>query len=208
MNKNQVIDLLAIDASVTNRTVGETTIVTWSKLLADLSYDAGVEALLQHHKESTEWVKPAHILEMARRLGNERVERGNIDSDFRAEREQAIDARLASIVGSACALTALGEGNGTKSEWFSDQPPAPQKRHLLGTTDVDKVSHLGLDLTSVDIAQKVMDETGWEKRRAVAALGQLHATAIKPEPCGCPEGNCVHNSHRDWRSSRSSRRGR
>lgn len=206
MNRNQIIELLAIDASVTNRTVGETTIVTWSNLLADLSYDAAVAALLQHHKESTDWVKPAHIIDMARRLGNERVERGNIDSDFRAEREQAIDARLAGIVGSAHALAALGEGNGTQSEWFSDRPPAPKKRHLVGTTDVDKVSRLGLDLAASDIAQKVMDETGWERHRAVAALGQLHATIAKPDPCGCPPGSCVHTVHRDWRSTRANHR--
>lgn len=66
MNTDQLTALLARIQVLDNRQVDELTIQAWSPLMADVDYQAAVRAVNRHSVESTEYLKPAHIVRLVR----------------------------------------------------------------------------------------------------------------------------------------------
>jgi hypothetical protein len=62
MNKIEVAKLLARASAVDGRRVTEETVAAWWELLADVEYDAAVEALKSHYMTSEKYLMPAHVL--------------------------------------------------------------------------------------------------------------------------------------------------
>lgn len=68
MNLVQTNDLLTHIQIIDNRQIGDSTVLAWHELVEDLDLDAALEAVRLHFRESTEYLKPAHI-----RAGIERI---------------------------------------------------------------------------------------------------------------------------------------
>lgn len=67
MTPEQIIDLLSICAGYDQRTVGQGDVEAWRLALDDprvpnLSFDEAVDAVIMHYRDSTDFVKPAHVL--------------------------------------------------------------------------------------------------------------------------------------------------
>lgn len=63
MNVDQVTMLLARIQVLDNRQVDSLTIEAWTPLLEDVDYLEAVDAVNRHFKESTEYLKVAHIVQ-------------------------------------------------------------------------------------------------------------------------------------------------
>jgi hypothetical protein len=68
MNIEGTNDLLVHIQIVDNRQVGDATVLEWHELVGDLDYDEALEAVRLHFRDSTEYLKPAHV-----RAGVERI---------------------------------------------------------------------------------------------------------------------------------------
>lgn len=68
MNIQETTELLTRIQIIDNRRVEEATVLAWFELVEDLALDAALEAVRLHFRESTEYLKPAHI-----RAGIERI---------------------------------------------------------------------------------------------------------------------------------------
>ncbi|GGD33266.1 hypothetical protein GCM10010915_12060 [Microbacterium faecale] len=66
MNTEQLTALLARIQVLDNRQVDELTIQAWSPLMESVDYQAAVRAVNRHSVESTEYLKPAHIVRLVR----------------------------------------------------------------------------------------------------------------------------------------------
>lgn len=67
--------LLAKISLVDNREASAETILAWQEILVNTDFEDALQALLEHHRESTEYVKPAHIVQGAKRIKIERKKR-------------------------------------------------------------------------------------------------------------------------------------
>ncbi|MFI1914544.1 hypothetical protein [Nocardia sp. NPDC020380] len=95
MTRNDVVNLLTMIASFDQRTVGESDVAPWFAALCHLPYGAARDAVLVHHQTSAERIKPVHVIDLARRASNDRVERASASPVFRDQRDAERDARLA-----------------------------------------------------------------------------------------------------------------
>lgn len=68
MNQLETSQLLAAISLVDNRTVLEETVVEWHRIIGHINADVARRAMELHFRESTEYLRPAHIVVNARRL--------------------------------------------------------------------------------------------------------------------------------------------
>lgn len=61
MTTDEVIDLLTLMASFDRRTVGEADVAAWYLAVGDLPSGDAQEAVLEHYRESREWIMPADV---------------------------------------------------------------------------------------------------------------------------------------------------
>jgi hypothetical protein len=61
MNAKEAGKLVGVMAIYDNRTSDDAVIVFWLKAIGDLDYADCEAAVVTHYRDSTEWVKPAHI---------------------------------------------------------------------------------------------------------------------------------------------------
>jgi hypothetical protein len=64
--------LLAKIALLENRTATNETIMAWQEILEFTTFADGNEALIRHYRQSTEAVKPAHIVRLAKEIKEDR----------------------------------------------------------------------------------------------------------------------------------------
>lgn len=101
MNIEQTAELLAAIQLIDNRKVEKLTIQVWHELVGDLDYAVAAEAVKLHFRESTEYLKPAHIRAGVERmllasLGTREDEWGNrieVDSAALAAYRRAVASR-------------------------------------------------------------------------------------------------------------------
>ncbi|WP_329520529.1 hypothetical protein [Spirillospora sp. NBC_01491] len=72
MTHDQIIDLLSLAAARDRRTIGRADVLAWHDDIGDLPLDDCREAIGIHFRESTEWLLPAHVRRIAKRLRDER----------------------------------------------------------------------------------------------------------------------------------------
>lgn len=68
MTIDETATLLANIQLIDNRRVEEETIIAWHALVSDLDFSMSLEAARLHFRDSTEYLKPAHV-----RAGVERI---------------------------------------------------------------------------------------------------------------------------------------
>lgn len=66
MTKLEVARLLTIASMVDNRTVAPETVEAWWEVIGHLDFEPARLALVQHRRDSTEYLLPAHIVKGAR----------------------------------------------------------------------------------------------------------------------------------------------
>jgi hypothetical protein len=81
MNRQEVGQLLTIDATITGRTIDEPTILVWHKILEHMPYDLTLEALQEHYSESPKWMMPANLVTRVRQM---------LDDQRKAQTTQAL----------------------------------------------------------------------------------------------------------------------
>lgn len=77
MNPADTIDVLSAIAAYDQRTIGRTDAEAWHHAIGHLDRDLALEAVVIHHKTSTERCKPAHVNGIARGIQRTRVEAEN-----------------------------------------------------------------------------------------------------------------------------------
>lgn len=77
MNLVETGQLLTVAAAFDNRQVSKETALVWFEVLKNVDYEDALVALREHHKSSTDYLMPAHIVAGARRERErrERLER-------------------------------------------------------------------------------------------------------------------------------------
>ncbi|MBW9093137.1 hypothetical protein JNB62_05530 [Microbacterium jejuense] len=61
MNIQETNQLLIRMQVIDNRQIGDSTVLAWHELVADLDYATAVEAVKLHQRESTAYLTPAHV---------------------------------------------------------------------------------------------------------------------------------------------------
>lgn len=61
MNKAEIVLLLTLAAAYDYRKTGEADVEAWHWALDDIALEDAKEAVVAHYRESTEWLKPAHV---------------------------------------------------------------------------------------------------------------------------------------------------
>lgn len=83
MDRNDIVDLLAIVQSGDNRTVGEVDVGFWSGMLAPFEKDDCLDAILAHRRDQPGvWLEPGHVSGRVRAARRDRLDR--MSSDERA----------------------------------------------------------------------------------------------------------------------------
>ena len=78
MNRNETIDLLTAIAAFDQRTVGQADVAAWHAVVGDLDARDAAQAVIEHHKHSTDRIKPAHVISIVRGIRNDRANRENV----------------------------------------------------------------------------------------------------------------------------------
>lgn len=91
MTKSDTLDVLTAIAAYDLRTVGESDVTAWHLAINDLPKDLALEAVVIHHKTSTERIKPANVIGIAKSIRRDRSERE--DAEARDARAAAHDRR-------------------------------------------------------------------------------------------------------------------
>lgn len=68
MDRLEAKKLLIEASAIDNRVVSDLAVVAWQEALAGISYLQAREALIEHRRTSTEYLQPAHIIALARKL--------------------------------------------------------------------------------------------------------------------------------------------
>ena len=205
MNRNETADLLAVAAAYDKRTVGEHDVTAWHLALREYTAEEATQAVVAHAKESSEYLKVFHIADRIRKARNDFVERQSVDRGFRDNRDAARDDRLAELLGGERRiLEAAGEGNGKPSDVATGTKtlrPTPKGSTAKDAAQISTLAETqSIDLKAATFQgqptiEYVMQQTGWEKFRALKALGRVNSP--QESDCGCVPSMCPHVNRRD-----------
>lgn len=76
MNRNEVADVLSAISAYDRRTIGDPDVIAWHAAIGDLPKDLALDAVVIHHKTSSEFMKPSHLNTLARDIRQDRAQRG------------------------------------------------------------------------------------------------------------------------------------
>ena len=72
MNIKETGMVLAFVSLIDNRAVSEESILAWHELLKEVEFEDAKDAVTDHFKTSTEYIRPAHIIQGARMVKMDR----------------------------------------------------------------------------------------------------------------------------------------
>jgi hypothetical protein len=75
MNPEEVIDLLTTAAAYDRRTVGDADVIAWSAAVGDLDFADARDAVVQHYRDSREWLMPADVRRLVKAMREARLSR-------------------------------------------------------------------------------------------------------------------------------------
>lgn len=73
MNPAQVATLLAYISSIDGRHTSTLMAEAWSDLIGGLDFEDAKAAVRDHYRDSTEWLKPGHIIAGVKRIRSQRI---------------------------------------------------------------------------------------------------------------------------------------
>lgn len=74
MTRNQVIELMKIMAAADRRTAGKSDVDAWEAFIGDLDFADAQAVIVAHYRDSTEWLKPAHVRQGVAAIRAKRLE--------------------------------------------------------------------------------------------------------------------------------------
>lgn len=77
MNLVETDQLLTVIQNLDKRKIDDATVLLWQQILGDLDYADCVRAAINHFRESTDYLLPAHIVAGARTIERERIREEN-----------------------------------------------------------------------------------------------------------------------------------
>lgn len=89
MNPAEVSQVLAKAAAFDLRTVGQADVLAWLEAIGDLDVDDALAAVTRHYRDTTEWLKPAHIRQLVDDIQRERRRARREAAEERAALEAA-----------------------------------------------------------------------------------------------------------------------
>lgn len=73
MTRHEAFRLLRDIAAADHRTVGETDVDVWHDCLGDIGYDDARAAVIEHFRNSTAWLMPAHVRSSVKQIHTARI---------------------------------------------------------------------------------------------------------------------------------------
>jgi hypothetical protein len=73
MDHADALEVLAVAAAFDRRTVGEADGMAWSMALPEVGMQPAKDAVIAHYRVTTDWVMPAHVLQIVRDIRNDRL---------------------------------------------------------------------------------------------------------------------------------------
>ena len=73
MNREETAHLLTAMASFDRRTLGPSDVIAWQRVVHDVDFADGIEAVQRHYAEHTDWMMPAHVRRIVRDIERERA---------------------------------------------------------------------------------------------------------------------------------------
>lgn len=77
MNLTDTDQLLTLIQNMDKRKIDDAAVLLWQQILGDLEYTDCVRAAINHFRESTDYLLPAHIVAGARAIERERIREDN-----------------------------------------------------------------------------------------------------------------------------------
>ena len=74
MDRNEVVDILTLIAARDRRTVGQADVAAWLEDIGDLLFEDARTAVARHFRESTDWLMPANVRRIVKKIRAERLE--------------------------------------------------------------------------------------------------------------------------------------
>ncbi|MCU1647579.1 MAG: hypothetical protein JWN03_7854 [Nocardia sp.] len=146
MNRNETADLLSVIATYDQRTIGEADVEAWFAALGEMHYREARDAVVEHHKTSTDRIRPVHVLDLARRASNDRIERASASPVYRDQRDAERDGRLARLLGgSPAALGTSAERSQPASEATRKAVMAQTAKFFRIETSQEKAMRIHLE---------------------------------------------------------------
>jgi hypothetical protein len=92
MNRNDVIDVLAVVAAATRRSVGEVDVEIWQGIIGPLTKDIALEAVRDHLRDKPGvWLEPGHVYQRSREIQRERNRKPSADYQALCDAKAAPD---------------------------------------------------------------------------------------------------------------------
>lgn len=63
MTIDETVDVLTVAAAYDRRTIGQADAIAWHAAIGDLPFRDARQAVIDHYRESTDWLMPAHVRE-------------------------------------------------------------------------------------------------------------------------------------------------
>lgn len=89
MNLSETARLLTAMAAFDRRTIGETDVIAWQAVLADVAYEDALSAVKRWYSNNTEWIMPAHVRSLVTELVKAREVSPWAPGQYGTPREQA-----------------------------------------------------------------------------------------------------------------------
>lgn len=80
MTLEETIDLLVLAAAFDRRHIGESDSVAWHAALGDIPFADAQAAVIDHYRESRDWIMPADVWNRVRAMRRDRIARAVVDA--------------------------------------------------------------------------------------------------------------------------------
>lgn len=144
MGPEEVIDLLSTAAAFDRRTVGEADVIAWTATVGDLDFGDARDAVVQHYRDSREWLMPADVRKIVKAMREARLAREvlpapepELTDDQRAYKA-ALDQNIEQIADGRSVGRALAAGSGRPptDAFVTARGEGPQRRIRLAAQEV------------------------------------------------------------------------
>jgi hypothetical protein len=98
VNRADTAKLLALVAAIDSRIIEEATIITWHQILADVTFSDAHAAVIEHKRESVDYLQPAHIVQRAQVMADRRAQAQHLELERALIRKPVPDALFGQTV--------------------------------------------------------------------------------------------------------------
>lgn len=126
MNRPETAQLLTVIAAYDRRTLGDTDVYAWQQALDDVPYPDAHQAVIDHYRDTKDWIMPSDVRHGATRIAWRRrgqARRAQLDHELQADGVTAIEAQPPA--GPTKAWAALGKELARRTGNLQVKSPSP-----------------------------------------------------------------------------------